>query len=207
MGITCEVRRLHLGDFLWVARSKNSNSSEAGKAEFVLDYVIERKRMDDFVSSVLDGRYSGQKFRFKKAKIKQPIYVVEDFQNMDNYVIEGSAIRQMLVNTQVNDGFHIKRTASLNSTIAYLILMSRHIRDMFAASNILSVRETFAKQMLQIRGVSPKWAAKLVSTFPTARRLLDKLESIGRDAGIKFLQDLQLDGRSNRFGPEKARRV
>ena len=31
------------------------------KRELVLDYIIERKRMDDLSSSIIDGRYSEQK--------------------------------------------------------------------------------------------------------------------------------------------------
>lgn len=29
--------------------------------DLVLDYIVERKRMDDFCSSIIDGRYKEQK--------------------------------------------------------------------------------------------------------------------------------------------------
>lgn len=106
-GVNFDVRKLNVGDFLWVAREKvspvpgNSNvwepnecvtveeqSSEkrqvekkvtvqphspspgqlrapAGR-ELVLDYIIERKRMDDLCGSIIDGRFREQKVRAER---------------------------------------------------------------------------------------------------------------------------------------------
>ena len=52
-GIDFSVRALDIGDVLWIAKS--------GSGEYVLDYIIERKRMDDLVSSITDGRFHEQK--------------------------------------------------------------------------------------------------------------------------------------------------
>lgn len=55
-GVECEVRALELGDVLWVAR-------RPGKADLVLDWILERKRVSDLESSIIDKRYTEQKFR------------------------------------------------------------------------------------------------------------------------------------------------
>jgi len=40
--------------------------SETGvKVELVLDYILERKRMDDLASSIMDGRFKEQKVTFQ----------------------------------------------------------------------------------------------------------------------------------------------
>ena len=52
-GIEYTVRALDVGDVLWIAKS--------GSDEYVLDYIVERKRMDDLVSSITDGRFHEQK--------------------------------------------------------------------------------------------------------------------------------------------------
>lgn len=52
-GIPYSMKALDVGDALWVAKS--------GGQEYVLDYIIERKRMDDLVSSITDGRFHEQK--------------------------------------------------------------------------------------------------------------------------------------------------
>jgi hypothetical protein len=54
--------RLELGDFIWVARRKVP-TGEAERDVFVLDGIMERKRMDDLVSSIKDKRYDDQKVR------------------------------------------------------------------------------------------------------------------------------------------------
>lgn len=40
---------------IWVANDKDS------KLEAVLDYIVERKRLDDLSKSIIDGRYNEQK--------------------------------------------------------------------------------------------------------------------------------------------------
>lgn len=58
--IAVEVRALSIGDTAWIARGRNP--SHTGELrECVLDYVVERKRLDDLVSSIRDGRYDEQK--------------------------------------------------------------------------------------------------------------------------------------------------
>ena len=49
-----------LGDIMWVAR-RTDGGQEGGIQSVVLDYIIERKRLDDLVSSIRDGRFREQK--------------------------------------------------------------------------------------------------------------------------------------------------
>lgn len=56
MNVPFDVRKLEVGDFLWIARSKTSKSDE-----LVLPYIVERKRMDDLGSSIKDHRFKEQK--------------------------------------------------------------------------------------------------------------------------------------------------
>ena len=73
--IVYEERRLSIGDFIWIARSKSRS------IELVLPYVVERKRMDDLRSSIIDGRYAEQKMRMKQSGIPNKIYLVEEIAN------------------------------------------------------------------------------------------------------------------------------
>ena len=54
-----EIGKLSVGDFAWIARPKATTVSPA--ACLLLDCVVERKRMDDFCQSIIDGRYKEQK--------------------------------------------------------------------------------------------------------------------------------------------------
>ena len=52
-GITYSLRSLDIGDALWIAK--------CASGEYVLEYIVERKRMDDLVGSIKDGRFHEQK--------------------------------------------------------------------------------------------------------------------------------------------------
>jgi hypothetical protein len=62
-GVTVDVRSLELGDAIWVARQ---STDEGPIDELFLDIVLERKRMDDLVSSIKDGRFKEQKVRKRR---------------------------------------------------------------------------------------------------------------------------------------------
>lgn len=57
-GVDVETRALRLGDILWVAKRRDGLGGE--EDECVLDYVCERKRLDDLCISIKDGRYTEQ---------------------------------------------------------------------------------------------------------------------------------------------------
>ena len=50
---------------------------QAPGVEYVLDYVVERKRCDDLVSSVRDQRYAAQKYRMRQSMLRNLFYLVE----------------------------------------------------------------------------------------------------------------------------------
>ncbi|XP_037501265.1 crossover junction endonuclease MUS81-like [Rhipicephalus sanguineus] len=58
LDIPHEVRRLNVGDFVWVCRSEGGIH---GRREWVLGPLVERKRTDDLAKSIVDGRFHEQK--------------------------------------------------------------------------------------------------------------------------------------------------
>ena len=57
--IKVEERNLSLGDFLWIYKDSNDNE------DYIIDYLIERKTLNDLAISIIDGRYTEQKYRMK----------------------------------------------------------------------------------------------------------------------------------------------
>ncbi|KAL3874841.1 hypothetical protein ACJMK2_037803, partial [Sinanodonta woodiana] len=143
-GIECDLRRLHVGDMLWIAREKThavpGQLTKLKGRELVLDYIIERKRMDDLVSSFVDGRFKEQKFRLKHCGLKHPIYLVEDYGSMQHFSISEDRIKQAITNTQVIDGFQVKRTRDTKETVAYLTVMTRYLQSYFRVKTLQAVR-------------------------------------------------------------------
>src|SRR5205814_5368693 len=67
-GVKPIMRSLELGDALWVAKCNDAqtlvNRGEEGD-EVILDWIVERKRLDDLVGSIKDGRFHEQKVNFQ----------------------------------------------------------------------------------------------------------------------------------------------
>ncbi|KAK2553821.1 Crossover junction endonuclease MUS81 [Acropora cervicornis] len=141
-GVQFDVRKLQLGDFLWVARERTIPTpgclSVPVPRELVLDYIVERKRMDDLCGSIIDGRFREQKFRLHHCGLKHPIYLVEDFGSIQHMSLPESTLQQAIVNTQVVDGFFVKRTHDLKESVAYLTVMTRYLQRIYSNKTLLS---------------------------------------------------------------------
>jgi crossover junction endonuclease MUS81 len=61
-GINVERRSLELGDVAWVAKTiRTYDQNPTNVDTVVFDFVLERKRLDDLVASLTDGRFHEQK--------------------------------------------------------------------------------------------------------------------------------------------------
>ncbi|XP_078592433.1 structure-specific endonuclease subunit MUS81-like isoform X3 [Branchiostoma floridae x Branchiostoma japonicum] len=243
--VRCDVRNLHVGDFLWVAREKvkplPGQLHPPLPRELVLDYVVERKRMDDLASSVKGSRFKEQKFRLKMSGLRKPIYLVEDFgSSAAHFCLPEATLQQAIVNTQVNDGFFVKRTADMKESVTYLTVMTNYLHSHYAGktlegysrddlqdqssdlnldasviklltfpefnetsvkNKVISVKEMFAKQLMQFHGMSKEKVAAVVSTYPTPVALLQSYYSCGSAAEKeKMLAPLK-------YGPTKSRNL
>ncbi|XP_780532.5 crossover junction endonuclease MUS81 [Strongylocentrotus purpuratus] len=139
-GVNLDVRKLQVGDFLWVAREKGSAVpgllQMPRRREAVLDYVVERKRMDDLCSSIQDGRFKEQKFRLKQCGLGHPVYLVEDFGSTDHMSLPAATMLQSVVNTQVIDNFFVKNTRDSKESAAYLTIMTRYLNSLYSDKTI-----------------------------------------------------------------------
>ncbi|XP_033734849.1 crossover junction endonuclease MUS81-like [Pecten maximus] len=129
-GVNCDLRKLQVGDLLWVAREKTAGVTGKGR-ELVLDYVVERKRMDDLVHSCIDGRLPDQKFRLKHCGINNAIFLIEMYGSMQHFSIAEDRIKQTITNLQIIDGFQIKRTGNTKESVSYLTMMTRYIHSYY----------------------------------------------------------------------------
>ena len=144
-GIKVETRALRLGDMCWIARRRDGLGGE--EDECVLDYVIERKRLDDLCSSIKDGRYTEQcvsalflcrtrtdvasQFRLSNSCINRIFYIVEDWQLGKHMEYSGLQIMTAKSQIQVHNRFFLKETRQLSETIEFLATMT----DVIASSH------------------------------------------------------------------------
>ncbi|RPA80826.1 ERCC4-domain-containing protein [Ascobolus immersus RN42] len=133
------TRPLSLGDVQWIAKHK-----ETGQ-EVVLDFIVERKRMDDLVSSIKDGRLREQKFRLKRSGISSVIYIIENYSsrvgterlmgNGASFGVPVEAIESTISGMQVNDDIFVKRTDRIEETVRYLATITKFLEDKLYNSN------------------------------------------------------------------------
>lgn len=201
LGVNYEVRRLTVGDFLWIARDQGGN-------ELVLPYIVERKRMDDLASSIRDGRFHEQKHRLKQSGIQNIIYLIENYGDNEHLGLPLDNLKQALINTLIHDNFFIQHTENHHSSMVYLhgitqmlirlykdkvliscdkgdikpiqpyqrmvgLLKFKALYEDSARNAQLTIREVFVQQLLQLHSLSLEKCLAIVEVFPTPRCLLD----------------------------------
>lgn len=124
-----EVRRLAVGDFLWICRDESKPD-----VEVVLPYIVERKRMDDLASSIKDGRFHEQKFRLSDCGLHNKIYLVENRGNNTHVGLPLPNLLQAVTNTLIQSEFAVKFTDSNEDSMLYLSIMTNLLIKMFAVS-------------------------------------------------------------------------
>ncbi|KAJ2883313.1 Crossover junction endonuclease mus81, partial [Coemansia aciculifera] len=156
--VRIEIRPLTVGDYLWIARAKPT-SHLRHLPDIVLDYVVERKRMDDLCASIRDGRYKEQHSRIHGTGFTNVLYVVEG-ENPDAVSRLGeAAVSSALSRVQVHHGFHLKRPATFEATLKILRQTTRclqsALKDVYAIPDQYIGQKEFAKLKQNIRARFP----------------------------------------------------
>ncbi|PKX88528.1 crossover junction endonuclease MUS81 [Aspergillus novofumigatus IBT 16806] len=200
-----EVRALELGDAMWVARCNDPTFlSQYGEEcnEVMLDWIVERKRMDDLLGSIKDGRFHEQKFRLRRSGIKNVIYLIEEFA-ITHDVGSASAMKYQemmasaIASTQVVNGYFVKQTRNLDDTIRYLARMTFLLQKMYCfsppthtlsliPSRQLSSAQSYLTALERLRARDPSVTYSV--TFSTFSALTSKSDILSlRDVFLKML--------------------
>lgn len=139
-GVTPTVRSLDLGDALWVARCNQPGwlaRQGADGDEVVLDWIVERKRLDDLLGSLRDGRFHEQKFRLRRSGVKNVVYIVEEISLDATYFQKyEEAVQSAMASMQVVNGYFLKRTQKMDDTIRYLASMTKMLKSVYESKHL-----------------------------------------------------------------------
>lgn len=131
-GVTPIMKSLEVGDIQWVAKCHDPNLLSGRGAEgdeIVLDWIVERKRLDDLIGSIKDGRFHEQKYRLKRSGVRKVVYIIEEISiDTATYQRYEESIQSAIASTQVVNGFFVKRTAKMDETIKYLTRMTAMLK-------------------------------------------------------------------------------
>ncbi|CAL8074164.1 unnamed protein product [Calicophoron daubneyi] len=204
LGVECESRALPVGDFLWIARWRDEKGDPT---EAVLDYVVERKRLDDLAASIVDGRFQEQKYRMKRTMISHTVCLVEECPSMRNQRIPYETLLQAISNGQIVDDFRIFVTRCPEDTVDLLASLTHVLQRRISGDLLIdlqmnsvetsnrsseslhgkrwvdfvqlaqkspppSVRDVFARQLLQIPGCSGPKVTAVLGVYPTPLSLM-----------------------------------
>ncbi|CAI0377234.1 unnamed protein product [Linum tenue] len=195
--IKVEVRRLPVGDAIWLARHKYHFD------EYVLDFVVERKNVDDLRSSIREHRYRDQKLRLQRCGLKKLMYLVEG----DPTSCEGAdSIKTACFTTEILEGFDIQRTTSLLDTLKKYGYLTKSIslyyrllstcdrsqqrgtcplyRDFVKRCEELdkmTISDVFANQLMQVSQVTEEAAMAVLDLYPTLLSLARAYSSLDGD--------------------------
>ena len=175
--IACESRTLPCGDALFIARSSSG-------VEFLLDYLIERKTVDDLIASLKDGRMQRQSYLMRQSDLKRKLFVMEGCLSHVWDQSKHLRMRKKIAELSVCGGFYVKHTKDLMDTIWFYTSLYNRLqnevktkcatdffgsRPLFASwmermgtlKKSLSLDQLFMLQMCQIQGISLKKAKLL----------------------------------------------
>lgn len=192
-GIKPIMKALDLGDVIWIAKLYDENYlSQRGAegSEVMLDYIVERKRLDDLVSSIKDRRFTEQKFRLEKSGVKNKIYIIEEYSSVDsNY---DTHIATAIASTQVINNFFVKKTQRMDDTIDYLVRMTHILKKKYEShplriipTNIITTGN-YLPLLAHLAKIEPRRNYHI--TFPAFSSLSSKSDSLTlRDVYLKML--------------------
>ena len=192
------IRPLELGDFFWVAKCHDpdllSHHGEEG-SEICLDWIVERKRLDDLVGSITDGRFQEQKFRLRKSGVKNVIYLIEEFSlSTEKSTKFHEAIQSAIASTQVVDGYFVKRTLKLDETIHYLARMTKMLKSQYESKPLYLIPTkvltptTYLPLLSHLRAHPSHVDKSYHITYPSFASLSSKSDTMTlRDVFLKML--------------------
>ena len=169
LGVEVEIKHLNLADYI-----------------ISKDIGIERKTINDFVSSVINKRLQSQLIDLKK-NFKSPLLLIEKEDNHDIYKPSGhpniheNAIRGMLLSI-ANFEVPFILTEGYEDTANYLLLLAKRQLKPEHAFSLSFKRKAFSlKNQQQIilesfPGIGPSTAKSLLKQFKTIKNLVNASE-------------------------------
>ena len=200
-GIDPLVRPLPLGDIFWVAEVHsplthlapfNHGGDDPATAEIALDYIVERKRLDDLVGSITDGRFSEQKHRLRRSGVQNVIYLIEEVAlSPEKQQRFADAISSAIASTQVVNGFFVKQTQCLDESIKYLVRMTHLLKSRYEGKplRVIPTRALDSSTYLPLlKQLQTQGKGNHNITFPAFASMASKSEGLTlRDVYLKML--------------------
>lgn len=198
-GFTCTYENLEYGDFQLLFQGQ-------------IQFIFERKSIDDLIASIKDGRYNNQKARlFQAFKPTQIFYIIEgnlqfNASNDRNVKMTQSSV----INTMLRDKIGCFHTRNHQETYELLLnIHRRFVEDPKKFCEPEAPREqaivetsahddatkVFVGLLCQIPGISTLSASCFVERWSTFAAMYQELLALDEPARVALLSTLKVNGR------------
>lgn len=216
--IQVEIRRLPIGDATWIARNKQLSH------EYVLDFIVERKKVDDLCHSIRDNRYKDQKLRLMRCGIQKLIYLIEGDVNLTD---ASESVKSAAFTTEILEGFDVQRTRDLADTVRKYGNLTHAITDYYNMVDCMNknenykvcmsydefvnkchdleketVSDVFGVQLMQVPQVTEDVALAVLDRYPTVLSLAQVYSHLEGDPNSQeqLLKDIPIRNQSKLIG-------
>ncbi|XP_047055375.1 crossover junction endonuclease MUS81-like [Lolium rigidum] len=217
--IPVEMKRLPVGDAIWIARHKVLGT------EYVLDFIVERKNVDDLVGSIRDNRYKDQKLRMQKCGLRKLIYLVEGDPNTVDSV---ESVKTACFTTEILERFDVQRTTGYPDTERRYGRLTLSIIDYYSTNfstaadtsrvcmtydefvkrcsdlEKVTVSDIFALQLMQVPQATEEAVLAVTSLYPTLLSLAQAYAMLDGDRRAQEDMLMNKSGNLVKAGASKA---
>lgn len=228
-GYKVEVRTLPIGDALWIARRKSHP-----KEEYVLDYIIERKSLEDLISSVKEsGRYYSQKYRLQHCGLRNMYYLVEGEVEALSSSSDYKLVCTVCAKSSALDDFNVLRTRSVAETLRLYTRMTASITAFYDArsrvpeenqevclsmavfesqckqfdKNSIKLQDIWAIMLNEVPGLGPQASVSIAQAYPTPMSLRKALKRNWQETILAPIPLRKSTARNATVGPSKSKNV
>uniref|UniRef100_A0A3Q0QUY4 Crossover junction endonuclease MUS81 n=1 Tax=Amphilophus citrinellus TaxID=61819 RepID=A0A3Q0QUY4_AMPCI len=196
-------------------RSRNPNAEclLPGTYEIILcvDFIeTTGKRMDDLEQK---ATLTAAFFRLKRCGLRKPIYLVEECGSAASHLsLPETTLQQAIVNTQVGQCTLIVCIHKISTTPLHQTERKMdpcvHVFTPHSDCTCQTVREVFARQLMQISGLSGDKAAAILEHYSTPHSLLTAYEQCASESEKeKLLASIRYGKLKRNLGPALSRTV
>jgi len=184
--ISHTVKRLDLGDIHF--------ATEQG-----IQYIIERKTLEDLNASIKDGRWREQKIRLSESGIPFSILIESRSRITDNNL-------GALLNTIILDKMTVLRSHDVDDTASILKQFANKLNQPARSLPIAVTKKRtngtiWQQQLMCVPGISLDLAMRISAEYPTIRDLVKSYEDIDEKKRPKLLCSIE------KIGPTLSKRV
>jgi len=193
-GIKVEERILDFGDYI------------------IDNTIIERKTIDDFISSMMNKRLMKQILKLKEAPFENKILIVEGYEEKSLYdrgKLNNNAIRGMLLSIVLDHKISLIFTENMEDTISYLEVLYKRIGKKPRKISLLSkpkFSNIFEQQEFILEsfpGIGKALAIEILKKFKTIKNFvnasefdLKRIKKLGEKKAKKIKQIIETEYKS-----------